>query len=70
MKGIAASAGAACHSDHVILSSVLSAMKADPVLAMGTVRFSVGRMSEIDEIDEAAGIIIARYNELVASERE
>jgi cysteine desulfurase len=68
MKGIAASAGAACHSDLVILSPVLSAMKADPVLAMGTIRFSVGRMTEMREIDEAAGIIISKYEELVSSQ--
>lgn len=68
MKGIAASAGAACHSEEVILSPVLTAMKVDPVSAMGTVRFSTGRMSTVEEINEAADIIISKYRELTIKE--
>lgn len=51
---LAASAGAACHSDGVHMSHVLKAMGADPEWAMGTVRLSVGRGNSEAEIDEAA----------------
>ena len=50
MKGIAASAGAACHADQVDISAVLSAMHVPYEYALGTVRFSVGRMTTREEI--------------------
>jgi len=57
MKGIAASAGAACHSDKTDISPVLTAMNVPMEFAMGTIRFSVGRMTSDKEIDEAIDII-------------
>ncbi|MDO9545364.1 MAG: cysteine desulfurase family protein [Pelolinea sp.] len=56
---IAASAGAACHSDQVDLSHVLEAMHNPPEIAMGTIRFSTGRMTTIEEINQA-GLEIVR----------
>ena len=53
LTGVAASAGAACHSDHVDVSAVLTAMKVPLEYAMGTVRFSVGRFTTEQEIDQA-----------------
>jgi cysteine desulfurase NifS len=53
MDGIAASAGAACHSDSVRISHVLEAMQTPLEYAMGTLRFSVGRFSTGEEIDQA-----------------
>ena len=50
---VAASAGAACHSDSITLSSVLEAMELPIEFAMGTVRFSTGRYTTEDEIDKA-----------------
>ena len=50
---VAASAGAACHSDQVDVSAVLEAMKVPLEYAMGTIRFSVGRFSTRQEIDQA-----------------
>jgi cysteine desulfurase len=50
---VAASAGAACHSDHVFISHVLKAMGVPMELAMGTLRFSVGRSTTGEEIDQA-----------------
>ena len=55
---VAASAGAACHSDTVQLSHVLEAMKIPVEWAKGTIRFSVGRMTTEAEIDQAVEIII------------
>jgi cysteine desulfurase len=54
---VAASAGAACHADEVDVSAVLRAMKVPIDWAMGTIRFSVGRGTTIDEIDRAAEIV-------------
>lgn len=50
---VAASAGAACHSDHVAVSHVLQAMQVPMEFAVGTLRFSVGRGTMEAEIDFA-----------------
>jgi len=52
MPGIAASAGAACHSDTVKISSVLEAMNVSDEFAAGTIRFSVGRFTTDDQIKD------------------
>jgi cysteine desulfurase len=54
---VAASAGAACHSEGVELSHVLQAMQVPEEWARGTLRFSVGRMTTEDEVDRAAVIV-------------
>ncbi len=50
---VAASAGAACHSDGVSVSAVLRAMQVPTEWAMGAIRFSVGRETTAREIDQA-----------------
>ena len=60
---VAASAGAACHSDRVEVSHVLAAMQVPTDYAMGTVRFSVGRFTWPDDIDRA----ITEVNKVAAS---
>ena len=50
---VAVSAGAACHSNTVKISSVLDAMHVPLDYAMGTIRFSTGRFSTAEEIDQA-----------------
>ena len=55
---VAASAGAACHSDDVNLSSVLQAMGVPIDFGMGTIRFSVGRHTSSEDIDQAIEIIV------------
>ena len=67
MKGIAASAGAACHADQVDISAVLSAMHVPYEYALGTVRFSVGRMTTREEIEKAIPIIAEAYREITGS---
>jgi cysteine desulfurase len=64
MPGIAASSGAACHADTVEISSVLTAMQVPLEYAMGTVRFSVGKMTTAEEIDQALTIIIGAVQHL------
>lgn len=54
---VAASAGAACHSEGVEISSVLKAMHVPLEYAMGTIRFSTGRFTTAEEIDRAIGEI-------------
>jgi cysteine desulfurase len=54
---IAASAGAACHSDTVEISYVLEAMDIPLDWAKGTLRFSVGRMTTATEIDKAVQVV-------------
>ena len=53
LQTVAASAGAACHSDQVEVSHVLAAMNVPIEYAMGTLRFSVGRYTTAEEVDRA-----------------
>lgn len=53
LERVAASAGAACHSDRVEVSHVLAAMNVPVEYAMGTLRFSTGRYTTAAEIDQA-----------------
>ncbi|MCX6244776.1 MAG: selenide, water dikinase SelD [Bacteroidetes bacterium] len=62
MSPVAASAGAACHSASEVISPVLSAMMVLAHFAMGSVRFSIGRMTTQSEIDESIPIIINAYH--------
>jgi cysteine desulfurase len=55
---VAASAGAACHSSGVSVSTVLKAMNVPLEYAMGTIRFSVGRFTTEQEIDQAIKDIV------------
>ena len=62
---VAASAGAACHSDRVEVSHVLAAMNVPTDFAMGTLRFSVGRFTTAAEIDLAVkevGETLSQFN--------
>ena len=59
---IAASAGAACHSDRVKVSEVLEAMNVPLEWAKGTLRLTTGRMTTAADIDKAVEIICAAVN--------
>jgi cysteine desulfurase len=56
-RGVAASAGSACHSHDVQVSPVLRAMAVAPEWGMGTLRLSVGRYTTEAEIEEAIRLI-------------
>ncbi|MBS3769058.1 MAG: selenide, water dikinase SelD [Bacteroidales bacterium] len=56
-RGIAASAGAACHTDNIDISAVLRAIGVEEQFAMGTLRFSTGKYTTREEISECAKII-------------
>lgn len=68
IEEVAASAGAACHSSGVELSHVLKAMNVPMEYAMGTVRFSTGRMTTEKDIDEAIDIICKVVQRLGSTE--
>jgi selenium donor protein len=61
---VAASAGAACHTDSVEISTVLEAMGVPLETAMGTVRFSTGRSTSAADIDRAAEVVIDAVKKL------
>ncbi|CAD7944595.1 unnamed protein product [Amoebophrya sp. A120] len=63
---VAASAGAACHSDGHATSHVLEAMKRTVRQMAGTVRFTVGRYTTDAEIEEAADAVAAAVSRWVA----
>jgi cysteine desulfurase len=58
-EGVAASTGSACHSGRVEISPVLAAMGVENAVALGAVRFSLGRGTTAGEIDEAAARVVA-----------
>jgi len=64
LPGIMASTGAACHDRSVRLSHVLSAMGVSPEVGMGTLRLSVGRSNTMEQIEEAARLIIDQVKKM------
>jgi cysteine desulfurase len=54
LDGVAASTGSACHSGRIELSPVLEAMCVAPEVAMGAIRFSLGRRTTREELDATA----------------
>jgi cysteine desulfurase len=52
LDGVAASTGSACHAGRIELSPVLHAMGTAPEVGMGAIRFSLGRTTAREEIDE------------------
>jgi len=63
---VAASAGAACHSDEVKISNVIQALQIPQEWAMGTLRFSVGRMTTPKEIDHTIHVVVNAVQKLAS----
>jgi cysteine desulfurase len=57
LSGVAASTGSACHAGSVTLSPVLAAMGVPPGEGMGAVRFSLGRATTWEELEEVLGML-------------
>ncbi len=68
MENVAASAGAACHSESIDVSAVLEAMLVPIDYAMGTIRFSTGRYLTMNEVKRAAEEIIQTVKSLMPEE--
>ena len=54
---VAVSAGAACHSVQIDVSATLEAMKVPLEYAMGTIRFSTGKLTTAGEIDKVVSVV-------------
>src|SRR5262249_9817679 len=52
VENVAASTGSACHSGSVELSPVLRAMRVPPEIGMGAIRFSLGRTTTREQIEQ------------------
>jgi len=63
-QGIAASAGAACTAETIRLSHVLEAVQIPKDIAMGTVRFSLGKGNTEAQIDHVAQVLPEIINKL------
>jgi len=63
LNGVAASTGSACHSGRIELSPVLAAMSIPERVGMGAIRFSLGRGTTSDEIDQ----VIARLARIASA---
>ncbi len=59
LPGVAASTGSACHAGSVTLSPVLKAMGVPPEEGMGAVRFSLGRTTTWEELEEVLTLLRA-----------
>jgi cysteine desulfurase len=59
MPGVAASTGSACHAGSVTLSPVLAAMGVPPGEGMGAIRFSLGRATGWEELEEVLHMLKA-----------
>lgn len=70
LKEVAASAGAACHTDSIDISPVLTAMNVPEEYAMGTIRFSTGKMTTTEEIEKAIKHISRVVNKLTGNAPE
>jgi cysteine desulfurase len=57
LSEVAASTGSACHAGHAEPSAVLLAMGVPPELALGAVRFSLGRWTAEEEVDRAVTLL-------------
>lgn len=63
---VAASTGSACHAGHTEPSAVLLAMGVAPELALGAVRFSLGRWTTQEEVARAISLLAKRVKALRA----
>lgn len=63
---VAASAGAACHSDEVVISPTLEAMNVPADFAMGTIRFSTGALLTKAEVDRAVEAVTRVVKQLTS----
>ncbi|NPD45493.1 selenide, water dikinase SelD [Lentimicrobium sp. L6] len=65
LENVAASAGAACHSESIDVSVVLEAMNIPLEFAMGTIRFSTGRTTSKENIDAAVKEVVSNVKILM-----
>jgi cysteine desulfurase len=59
LDGVAASTGSACHAGRVTVSPVLAAMGVPERIALGSIRFSLGRPTTLSEIERVTALLAA-----------
>jgi len=59
---ICASTGSACHSGSKTISPVLAAMGVEEEIALGAIRFSVGRYTTKQEIDTVMNMLKEHFS--------
>lgn len=64
---VAVSAGSACHADTVTLSPVIEAIGTPLEWGRGTIRFSTGKVTTDEDIEQAAEAVIAAHRRVAAS---
>ena len=64
---LATSTGAACHSGHTEPSSVLLAIGAPNELALGAVRFSLGRWTTAEDVEQVVALLAEQVSNLRAA---
>ncbi|MCY1035607.1 cysteine desulfurase family protein [Corallococcus sp. BB11-1] len=62
---VAASTGAACHEGHESASAVILAMGIKLDAALGTVRFSVGRGTSVEDVERASVALVRSWKHLM-----
>ena len=70
LTNVAASPGAACHTDVAEPSAVLVAMKVPIENALGTIRFSTGKLNDAQQIDQAITYIVEAVHRLKPEQSE
>jgi cysteine desulfurase len=60
LDGVAASTGSACHSGRPELSPVLRAMRVPESIGLGAVRFSLGRATSMEDLDNVLQLLRSR----------
>lgn len=63
-SGLCASTGSACHSGQKTISPVLAAMGVAEEIAYGAIRFSIGRFTTKEELDQAITILKAAVQQV------
>lgn len=59
-------AGAACHSEGIDVSEVLKAIGLPLEWAKGTIRFSTGRLTTLQEIEKSIEVVLSALKRLAA----
>jgi cysteine desulfurase len=63
-SGVCVSTGSACNSQDHSASPVLQAMDIPYSRAMGSIRFSLGRLNTVDEVDHVLAVLPGIINDL------
>ena len=64
---VAASTGSACHEGHERASAVVLAMGVSARDALGSVRLTLGRDTTMDDVERAAGALVASWRKLATA---